>query len=103
MEKIKKIKIITLGASGVGKTSIINRIVRNEFNANQITTVGIEKNSIERTYKKKNLIMNLTFVDTAGQERFQYSLPKSYIRESHIVLLVFDSLETLEVIKVSLI
>ncbi len=43
--------------------------------------------------------MLLNFIDTAGQEKFLNSLPKFYIRESHIVLLVFDSIDTLNVLK----
>ena len=39
------------------------------------------------------------FFDTSGQEKFMNLLPKSYIRNSKIVLLVFDSLNTLEVLK----
>ena len=37
----KEIKIITLGDTGVGKTSIINRIYRNEFNDEEISTIGV--------------------------------------------------------------
>ena len=41
-EKIDyEFKIITLGNPGVGKTSIIQRFVEDDFNANQLSTLGI--------------------------------------------------------------
>ena len=98
MEKIIKIKIITLGASDVGKTSIINRIVSKKFSEQMVSTTGIDKNIIERDYKTKNLKMLLEFTDTAGQEQY-CDLPKQYIRGCHIVLLVFCDLGSLEELK----
>ena len=43
--------------------------------------------------------MNLRFLDTAGQERFLNALPTQYIRDSHIILLVFDNIDTLNVLR----
>ena len=97
MEKI--IKIIALGESGVGKTSIIKRIEYKEnFDKNLKATIAVDFFSIKRKYEKKNLIMNLHFSDTAGQERFQ-ALTKNYIRDSQIILLVFSNIKTLDVLK----
>ena len=41
----------------------------------------------------------LNFVDTAGQERYQNLLPNNYIRDSFIVLLIFDNLEKLKILE----
>ena len=41
------------------------------------------------------MTISLNFRDTAGGEQFQNILPKQYIRDSHIVLLVFDNVDTL--------
>ena len=38
-------------------------------------------------------------MDTAGQERYHDSLPKQYLRDSHVVLLVFSNLKDLKVLK----
>ena len=38
-------------------------------------------------------------MDTAGQERYQYTLPKQYLRGSHVVLLVFSNLKDLAELK----
>ena len=94
----KTIKIITLGESGVGKTSILNRIINKAFNEYELSTSCINSFYLKRKYEKKNLNILLQFIDTVGQEKFA-SLTNSYIRDSHIILLVFDNIKTLNVIK----
>ena len=97
--KEKIIKIITLGETGVGKTSIIKRIeCKENFDKNLKATIGVDCFSIKRKYEKKNLIMNLLFSDTQGQELFQ-ALTLNYIRDSQIILLVFSNIKTLDVLK----
>ena len=44
-------------------------------------------------------MIHLLFQDTAGQERYQKYLPTSFIRNSHIVLLIFCNIETLNSLK----
>ena len=96
----KDINIITLGEMGVGKTSIIKRIREEAFDEEEFTTEFIFSFfNIKKPYTKRNLIMNLNYHDTAGQERIINGLPKRYIRNSHIVLLVFSDIRTLNVIK----
>ncbi len=94
-ENIIKINVITLGASGVGKTSIIRRIKDGIFDNKLIATVGLENFCIKRKYEKKNLTIHLNFHDTMGQEDFHGLIPPQYIRNSPIVLLVFSSVESL--------
>jgi len=91
----KTINVITLGASGVGKTSIIKRIKDGVFDANIDPTIALDYFTIKRPYKKKNLTICLNFRDTIGQEVYQNFIPKQYIRDSHVVLLVFDNVDTL--------
>lgn len=95
----RKINIITLGDVGVGKSSLINRIRDGSFSEKVQSTIGCQNVFIKRPYKKKNMTILLNFLDTSGQETFQNILPKQYIRDSHIVLLVFSNIETLNVIK----
>ena len=91
----KKINVITLGAVGVGKTSIIMRIQNGTFTEEVKATLNVNHFIIKKPYQKKNLTISLNFRDTAGGEQFQNILPKQYIRDSHIVLLVFDNVDTL--------
>ena len=93
------INVITLGASGVGKTSIIKRIKDGTFEDEYNVTIGVEFFSIERDYEKKNMKYLLNFYDTNGMESMQSLIPVQYIRDSHVVLLVFSNIETLDDLK----
>ena len=80
-------KVITIGNSGVGKTSILERFVYNRFNENTMSTVGL--NNITKNITLKNGdIIQLKLFDTAGQEKF-HSLSKSYFRNTDAVLFVY--------------
>ena len=94
-----RINVITLGASGVGKTSIIKRIKDNTFNDFTLTTLSFDKFFIKKNYEKKNLEFTLVFHDTMGQEQYQSIIPVQYIRDSAIVLLIFCNINTLDDIK----
>ena len=96
--KTKTLNVITLGDSFVGKTSLIQRIKDGKFNETIKETIYLDHFCIERKYEKKNLIINLLFKDTAGQEKYQEQ-PIQYIRDSHIVLLVFCDIKTLNTIR----
>ena len=95
----KKVNVITLGDSGVGKTSIIKRIKEGIFDDKIKATINNDIFFIRKPYKTKNLTILLTFYDTIGQEIYMNLLPLQYIRNSHIVLLVFDSIETFKILK----
>ena len=80
-------KIITLGNSGAGKTSIIKRFVDDVFDEYQLSTLG---NSFSfRKIKINDTYIKLNFIDTSGQEKFR-SLSLSYFRHVDVVLFVFD-------------
>ena len=96
--KKKTINVITLGDSNVGKTSIIQRIKDGTFNEYVKATVYLDNFIIERKYEKKNIMINLVFKDTAGEEKHQ-EVPMQYIRDSHVVLLVFCDIKSLNTIK----
>ena len=98
MEREVKISVITLGDSGVGKTSIIKRIYDGTFQDVMFSTFGIGDFFVRRKYLKKNIQIVLCFKDTAGQESHQ-EMPVQYIRKSHIVLFVFCDIETLNTLR----
>ena len=76
-------KVITLGDTTVGKTSITNRLTKNIFNDNTDTTIGASYTCI----KLDNFDIGLW--DTAGQERF-LSLVGFYYRNTFIFLIIYD-------------
>ena len=95
----KSVKVITLGDTFVGKTSIIKRIKEGIFDDKIKATINNDIFFIRKPYKTKNLTILLTFYDTIGQEIYMNLLPLQYIRNSHIVLLVFDSVDTFKILK----
>ena len=81
-------KLITLGNSGMGKTSIIKRYVYNIFETDNMATIGINFSFKELTLKNGKKV-KLKLIDTAGEEKYQ-SLSKSYYKNAEGVLFVFD-------------
>ena len=81
-------KIITLGDSGVGKTSIIKRYVYNAFDYNLLNTIGISYSFKEVILPNRNKIL-LKLIVTAGQEKYK-SLAKSYYKHANGVLFIFS-------------
>jgi Ras-related protein Rab-18 len=81
-------KILLIGDSGVGKSSILLRFTEDEFEEDFPCTIGVDfKTKMIDFYNKKKI--NLTIWDTAGQEKFR-SLTSSYYRGTHGIILVYD-------------
>ena len=78
------VKAITIGPTGAGKSSLLNRIVNNKFQRSTLPTIGVD--FFKKEYPKKNL--NVTFWDTAGQEHYN-SVSVSYYRNSAIIICIF--------------
>ena len=69
MATSKKMQLITLGDSTVGKTSILEMYQNKQFKENNITTIGVEFYS--NTYiAPTGETVNVKIWDTAGQDRF---------------------------------
>ena len=92
MDNKRKINLIALGDSAVGKTSIIKRIKDGKFQEVYEITIRTEFYVLRRKYEKKNIMMELAFYDIPGQEILEYCVPVNYIRDSHIILLVFSDI-----------
>ena len=86
-KKNLSLKILIIGDTSVGKTSILLNYVDHVFPEEHIATIGVE-------YKDKDIIKNgynirLQIWDTAGQERF-HSITKNIFRNTNGVLFVYD-------------
>ena len=81
------LKIIILGSTEVGKTSILNRYFKDEFIGNQISTIGIDFQTKFFKFDSKKVKVNYT--DTAGQEKFR-AISINYLKSADGVILVFD-------------
>ena len=80
-------KIVMVGDSNVGKSSLIHRFVEDTFIPGQQNTIGVDFFSKKMQIGGKT--HNIQIWDTAGQERFK-SMVKSYFRSASATVLVFD-------------
>jgi len=81
------LKVIILGDSGVGKTSLMQQFVNGKFSHQYKATIGADFLTKELTIDDKSVTMQLW--DTAGQERFQ-SLGVAFYRGADCCVLVYD-------------
>jgi len=82
-----KKKIIILGSFAVGKTSILNRYVLNEFSGDYRPTIGV--NIKTKTEKVNNVDVELVIWDIADVVTHK-NIPTSYLDGTHAAILVFD-------------
>ncbi|XP_066428805.1 ras-related protein Rab-42 [Eleutherodactylus coqui] len=81
-------RVLLLGDSGVGKTSLLRRYTEEEFIDSTVPTVGVDFCSrIEEP--EAGVKVRLQFWDTAGQERYR-AVTRSYYRNAACVILLFD-------------
>lgn len=80
-------KVVLIGDSGVGKSSILLRFTDDTFNPEQQSTIGVDFKVKQINIDDKDI--KLTIWDTAGQERFR-TLTSSYYRGAQGIALVFD-------------
>ena len=85
--KIPEIKMILLGESGVGKTSIIKRVMDEDFNENESCSLTMTYSLKEIVKNHKNIKLNIW--DTIGQEQYR-SIAKLFLNDTKIVILVYS-------------
>lgn len=85
------LKVIILGDSGVGKTSLMHRYVNNKYSQQYKATIGADFLTKEVNVDDKVATMQVW--DTAGQERFQ-SLGVAFYRGADCCVLVYDVTNT---------
>ncbi|ORC89834.1 small GTP-binding protein Rab18 [Trypanosoma theileri] len=86
------IKVLLLGDSGVGKSSLMLSFAMGSFDPDISSTIGIDfkvktVEVVDSAGARRKVNLNLW--DTAGQERFR-TLTSSYYRGAHAVVLVYD-------------
>ncbi|KAK5643926.1 hypothetical protein RI129_007771 [Pyrocoelia pectoralis] len=86
--RIKTFKIIVVGDSNVGKTSLTYRFCESKFIQTSEATIGVDFR--ERTLHIDDEDIKLQLWDTAGQERFRKSMVQHFYRNVHAVVIVYD-------------
>ena len=90
-----KYKIILVGNTSVGKTSLYKKLITGEFSSGNMSTIGMDQATIysDLEIKNKDKVEKLKFeillVDTAGQEKFR-SITKTYFKQADGILLLYD-------------
>ncbi len=82
------VRVLTLGYTDVGKTSILLRFTKNQFHEKYVSTIGIDFKS--RPLKiGKNTTVKVLVWDTAGQEKYK-GIVKSFYNKANGIILTFD-------------
>ena len=81
-------KVVLIGDSGVGKSNLLMRYTKGDFNIESKTTIGVE--FATKTIKtQSNNVIKAQIWDTAGQERYR-AITNAYYRGAVGALLVYD-------------
>lgn len=80
-------KVVIIGDSAVGKSNLLSRYARNEFNAHSKATIGVEFQTQSMEIDGKEVKAQIW--DTAGQERFR-AVTSAYYRGAVGALVVYD-------------
>ena len=80
-------KVVVIGDSGVGKSNLLSRFTRNEFNLESKSTIGVE--FATKSIKTEGKTIKAQIWDTAGQERYR-AITSAYYRGAVGALVVYD-------------
>ncbi len=81
------VTVVLIGDSGVGKSNLLSRFTRNEFNLESKSTIGVE--FATRSIQVDGKTIKAQIWDTAGQERYR-AITSAYYRGAVGALLVYD-------------
>ena len=81
------LKVILLGDTTVGKTSIYTQFIKKDFKISTLATIGMDKT--KKTIELDDRKIHLSILDTPGNPTFR-NITKNSIRGSDIIIIVFD-------------
>ena len=87
-QTIYQLRIILIGDSNVGKTSLVNRFMGYDFESNYKCTISADF-KIKSISISSEIGAELTVWDTCGQERFR-SMTRQYFKDAQGIVLVYD-------------
>ena len=83
-------KVILIGNSDVGKSSLIKQVIHNKFERKKTPTIGFEYLTVNGSYN--NQLIRLQVWDTCGQEAFS-NMIKSFFRDASLVIVSYSITE----------
>ena len=89
MSDPEPVKVVLLGESGVGKTSIISQYTTKKFNAREQTSVSAQFTSKIIDFPEFEKSIKFDIWDTVGQEKYR-SLTKIFYRDAKVIVFVYD-------------
>jgi len=89
--KTFQFKLVLLGDTSVGKSSIVIRFVKGQFHEHQESTIGAA--FLTQTVQVSDCTVKFEIWDTAGQERY-HSLAPMYYRGAAAAIVVYDITST---------
>ena len=100
MTETLPIKVVLLGETAVGKSSLISRFVSDSFITDHVATLAGYYSSKNVFYDKVNKEIKYEIWDTAGQERYR-SVNKMFYQDASVAILILDITrrDTFEAIK----
>lgn len=87
MSANKEIKVVLVGESQTGKTSLLNRFRGEQFDENTKSTIGASCHNLELEYKGKPMVFQIW--DTAGDEKY-HSINRYFYKDASVVIIVYD-------------
>jgi hypothetical protein len=87
------VKLLLLGDTAVGKTSLMLRFSEDKFAANTLSTAGVDYKTAYLNVEGKRVKCQIW--DTAGQQRF-HVITRSYYKNAQGIVLVYDASDTTE-------
>jgi len=85
----KKARAVLIGDSGVGKTSIVKRILEGEFSTALTETIGVDFRIYRTHTSETGCPVKIEIWDTAGEERF-FAVTSIYFRDAPLMVLCYD-------------
>jgi len=89
MSAPESVKVVLLGESGVGKTSIIAQFTTGNFDPDVVTSLSAQYVSKTVEYDNLQKAIKFDIWDTAGQEKYR-ALAKIFYKDAKVIMLVYD-------------
>lgn len=83
----EQFKVVLVGSSGVGKSSLLIRFVDDEFKGDLLSTIGVDFRF--RTVEVEGKKIKIQIWDTAGQDTFR-TIISAYYKGADSIVILFD-------------